>query len=234
MLSDERAVTDRAFQIIVGFVALTASAAAQGEAPVAPGKTSDARSSIFAEQPAVPAGLPAPDPETMRRSIASAGDTETGFGTPALSSGATSSYILSAIAAGLPKYNASAPEFGLAPEETNLAGRAFPPKPGVASLPAFIVRDARIPTRDQILTPKARAEITMDKYLGPSDGLDRGVLNRITLVQLWKKIPILGVLDFVGTPGQMSNEDRALDAAGANDTIPYPHPPPKVKDGSDD
>ena len=32
----------------------------------------------------------------------------------------------------------------------------------------------------------------------------------------------------------MSNEDRAFDAGGANDTIPYPHPPPKARDGSDE
>jgi hypothetical protein len=41
-------------------------------------------------------------------------------------------------------------------------------------------------------------------------------------------------IEFVGTPGSMSNEDSAFDAGGANDTIPYPHPPPKARDGSDE
>ncbi|HEY1764640.1 MAG TPA: hypothetical protein VGF85_06930, partial [Opitutaceae bacterium] len=104
------------------------------------------------------------------------------------------------------------------------------------SLPAFIVRDPKVPTEDQILTPMGKAKIEMDKYLGPSDSIDRGVLNHYTLTQLWMKIPILRALpiEFVGTPVRMSNEDRAYDAGGANDTIPYPHPPPKVKDGSNE
>jgi hypothetical protein len=36
------------------------------------------------------------------------------------------------------------------------------------------------------------------------------VLNRFTLPQLWRKIPVLGVLPFVGTRKQISNEDRAM------------------------
>jgi len=94
---------------------------------------------------------------------------------------------------------------------------------------AYVVRDVKIPTDEVIMTPKARAKVAMDKYLGPSDGLDRGLLNAVTLTQLWKKIPIIGGLDFVGTEKAMSYADRAYDAGGANDTIPYPHPPPAVK-----
>jgi hypothetical protein len=153
---------------------------------------------------------------------------------PAYNPQSTSSYISSVIAAGLPKYDPSPKAIDMAAAGAKSDGKAIQTTPGIALLPAFIVRDAKIPDEDQILTNKGKAKTAMDKYLGPSDGLDRGVLNRYTLVQLWKKIPILSALDFVGTPGQMSNEERAFDAGGANDTIPYPHPPPQVKDGSDE
>jgi hypothetical protein len=143
---------------------------------------------------------------------------------------ASSSYILAAISAGLPRYQPAQP-----------AAASAKPAPAVApgktasditSMPAFIVRDVKIPTEEKILTYKARTKIAMDKYLGPSDGLDRGLLNALTVSQLWKKVPLIGGLDF-GTPVHMSNADRAFDAGGANDTIPYPHPPPRVKNDPD-
>jgi hypothetical protein len=138
--------------------------------------------------------------------------------------------ISAAIAAGLPGYKPS-------PKATDIAvagQKPDQPTAGITSMSEFIVRDTKIPSEDQVLTYEAKAEIAMNKYLGPSDGLDRGVLNRYTLSQLWQKIPLIGGLPFVGTPVHMSNEARGFDAGGANDTIPYPHPPPKAKDGSDE
>lgn len=149
--------------------------------------------------------------------------------TPAEEPHASSSYITAAISSGLPKYR---PPQLAAPQANAAIAAGAPAKPGadITSMPAFIVRDVKIPTDGKIMTYKARTKVAMDKYLGPSDGLDRGLLNAVTLTQLWKKVPILGsLIDFK----TMSNEDRALDAGGANDTIPYPHPPPKVKNDPD-
>jgi hypothetical protein len=138
---------------------------------------------------------------------------------------ATSSYMAAAISSVLPKFDPT-PLAAAASKASTTPGK---PTPGVTLMKAYVVRDVKIPTDEVIMTPKARAKVAMDKYLGPSDGLDRGLLNAVTLTQLWKKIPIIGGLDFVGTEKAMSYADRAYDAGGANDTIPYPHPPPAVK-----
>jgi hypothetical protein len=235
-LSDKQAVNDRASQIVVVFMAVTVLAAAQGEKPTTPANTVDASNIILTPRPLATLPLLAPHPETSSRPTSSAATAETLFGMPLYNPKSTSSYISSVIAAGLPKYDPLPKTIDLATAGTNFDGSANHTTPGITLLPAFIVRDTKIPNEDQILTSKAKAKIAMDKYLGPSDGLDRGLLNRYTLKQLWMKIPMLRAfpIEFVGTPVRMSNEDRALDAGGANDTIPYPHPPPKAKDGSDD
>jgi len=79
----------------------------------------------------------------------------------------------------------------------------------IVTLPTVIVSPPRLPSSDEILSQKGRAEALMDKYLGARDGLDRGILNRITLAELWGKIPILRLINFIGPPGSMSNEERA-------------------------
>lgn len=232
---------DRPLQIIVVFMAVTASAEAEGEKLKTPAYSADASSIILAPRPVTAVQLPTTDPGTTSRPIPPAVATGILFGMPAYGPESTSSYISSAIAAGLPKFDPLPKAIDMAAAGTKSDGMALRTTAGIALLPAFIVRDTKIPNEDQILTSGAKAKVAMNKYLGPSDGLDRGVLNRYTLRQLWEKIPILprllpilGGLQFVGTPVRMSNEDRAYDAGGANDTIPYPHPPPKVKDGSDD
>jgi len=234
--SYEQAMIGRAPQIVVVLTAATVSAAAQSGRPTASANTVDTSTIVLAPRPPAAPQPPNPDPEAGSRPASSAVTTEAPSGMPRCSPRSTSGYISSAIAAGLPKYGPSPRATDPATAGTNPDGSAFHAMPGISLLPAFIVRDARGPTEDHILTSSARAKIAMDKYLGPSDGLDRGLLNRFTLRQLWMKIPILRALpiEFVGTPVRMSNEDRALDAGGANDTIPYPHPPPKAKDGSGD
>jgi len=234
MLSNEQDAMNRALQIIVVFMAVAVSAKAQDEKPKATEHTADTSSINLAPRPVTTVQLQTPAPGTSNRPVPLAIATETSFRTPAVSPESTSSYISSLIGAGLPRYNPSPKAIDMAAAGAKSNGKANPTAPGIALLPAYIVRDAKIPDEEHILTYKGQAKIAMDKYLGPSDGLDRGLLNRYTLVQLWRKIPIIGGLPFVGTPGQMSNEYRAFDAGGANDTIPYPHPPPKVKDGSDE
>jgi hypothetical protein len=137
----------------------------------------------------------------------------------------TSAYISAAITAGLPRFspkeNGGDAASATADPERKPAGS----QEGVTAMPAFTVRESKIPTEERILSYKGSAKVAMDRYLGPADGFDRGVLNRFTLPQLWKKIPILGWLPFVGTPAEMSNEERGFDAGGANNTLPHPQPP---------
>lgn len=225
---------DRALQIVAGFIAIVASATAQGEKSTATAPGANATSIILEPRPNAAIQPPNAGSGTGNQPADPAVGSEASFEMPAYSPKANSSYISSAIMAGLPKYDPSPRAIDLAASGARPAGSQIQATPGVSLLPAYIVRDAKIPDEEHILTYKGRATIAMNKYLGPSDGLDRGVLNRYTLTQLWQKIPILGALPFVGTIGGMSNEDRGLDAGGANDTIPYPHPPPKVKDGSDE
>jgi hypothetical protein len=132
---------------------------------------------------------------------------------------ATSSYMMSAISAGLPKFdpaqakgNSDLKQPGVSP------GRQAVPA-GVTAMPAFTITEAKLPSSRQIVTYKGWTSPLVDKYMGPSDGIDRGVLNKYTLAQLWTKIPVLGRLPFVGTPAQMTISERALDDAGANDPL---------------
>lgn len=144
---------------------------------------------------------------------------------------ATSEYISSAIAEGLPKFVPKQPEGEPAKAAAEAAAKKASGSPsGITTMPAYTVREARTPTEEKLMTFEARAKVAMDKYLGASDNIDRGLLNRFTLPQLWKMIPVLGRLPFVGTPVHMGNEDRGFDAGGANDTLPYPHPPPAERE----
>lgn len=127
--------------------------------------------------------------------------------------------VRQAILAGLPKYD---PTPAVPAEASPVMARAREATGDITSLPAVTVSDTLIPTERTILTNKGNAERLIDRYLGPADGLDRSVLNRFTLAELWKKIPLIGGLPFVGTPGSMTNVERALDRAGTNDRSPAP------------
>jgi hypothetical protein len=221
---------DRALQFVV--VSMAAATAAQGAIPWAKAESADSSGIIFAQRPAATVNMPTPASNPADRPAALGSATGTPFGLPTFSPESPSSYISSLIANSLPKFNPLFKSTDLLAASSNSTRQAVQVSPEMAFPPAFYTWKSKIPDEDQILTFKGKAEIAMDRYLGPSDGLDRGVLNRYSLAQLWKKIPILGALDFVGTPGEMSNEDRAFDAGGANDNIPYPHPPPKLRDGS--
>jgi hypothetical protein len=134
---------------------------------------------------------------------------------------ATSSYMLSAISAGLPKFDPAKSEAVAAAAKaaaaTEHAANTVPA--GVMAMPAFTIMEKKLPRDHQLDTFSGWTQPLVDKYMGPSDGLDRGVLNRFTLAQLWAKIPILGRLPFVGTAAQMSVGERALDDAGANNPL---------------
>ncbi len=125
-----------------------------------------------------------------------------------------SSHISTVILAGLPKFDPkqaagsiSAPNMGRKPGGTAETTTSAAP----VRLPVFVVTGLKSPPpTDQVLTRKGEEEAAMDEYLGDTRGLDRGVLNRFTLPQLWRKIPVLGVLPFVGTELQISNQERAM------------------------
>ena len=139
---------------------------------------------------------------------------------------ASSARISAEISAGLPKF-APKKEDAPAPEKAaNPAAKQLPADPTISVLPTMTVREDRLPSADRVLTYAGKAEKVMAAYMGGSDGLDRGVLNRYTLKQLWQKIPFLGGLPFVGTPSSMTNAQRAYDRSGANDILGRPVPSP--------
>jgi hypothetical protein len=117
--------------------------------------------------------------------------------------GPTSPELSAMIAAGLPKYAPPAPRPAAPPPA---AGDSPWGKPIL--LPQVVVRTRKLPSAGEVTG--TAWEPLLEKNLGSRDGLDRGVLNRYTLGELWQKIPLLNLLNFIGTSGSMSNEQRAL------------------------
>ncbi len=76
----------------------------------------------------------------------------------------------------------------------------------IVRLPQVTVRAMRIPSTEDMRTPRGLEVYAMNKYLGPPDGFSRGVLNRFTLADAWKHVPILGKI--FSFPRQ---EDLAVD-----------------------
>jgi hypothetical protein len=132
---------------------------------------------------------------------------------------ATSSYIRSIITAGLPKFTPTQLPSNLAATNASTAPRPVGVPSDVVAMPAFTITEAKLPTKRQTMTYAGWTQPLVDKYMGPSDGIDRGILNRYTLAQLWAKIPIIGGLPFVGTAVRMTQAERALDDAGANNPL---------------
>lgn len=81
------------------------------------------------------------------------------------------------------------------------------PANDIIRLPTYIVRERKLPKRDEVWTEKEQARIGMERYIGPEDGFDRGFLNLINLASLWKKVPVLGKVPLAGF---MTNEERGL------------------------
>ncbi len=105
----------------------------------------------------------------------------------------------------------SLPKFDPAAAQTAAAKGRLPrdqPRNGILRLPDYIVREPKVPNETEVLTEKGKDAVAMNTYLGPSDGFDRGFLNAVTLVGLWKKIPVLNRLPIVPF-GSITNEERA-------------------------
>jgi hypothetical protein len=131
----------------------------------------------------------------------------------------TSSYIRSVISAGLPRFTPAIPLPNHATTKSGPASNTGTIPSDVVAMPAFTITEAKLPTTRQTMTYTGWTQPLVDKYMGPADGIDRGILNRYTLAQLWAKIPIVGRLPFIGTAVQMTVSERALDDAGANDPL---------------
>jgi hypothetical protein len=110
---------------------------------------------------------------------------------------------------------AATPRFAVTPiaeEKNGAASSAFPKGPAneIMRLPNFVVREPRVPTSEAVRTRRGLEVYAMNKYLGDPDGFSRGVLNRFTLADAWKKytkhIPLLNRSEWAFSP-----EKRALD-----------------------
>ena len=116
------------------------------------------------------------------------------------------------IRAGLPAYVPKpTPTPGKRPTPAAQAAPGTPADPALVRMSPYVARERRLPPDESFLTKAGRADYAMDRYMGSAYGLNRAVLNRYTLPDLWKKIPLLGVLPFVGPPGTKTNEDRSMD-----------------------
>ncbi len=73
------------------------------------------------------------------------------------------------------------------------------PRNSIVRLPTFIVRgNYRLPDEYHMLTPQARQDAVVKRYVGEPTGLDL-LLNKYTLNNtLWKKIPVLGTISSFG------------------------------------
>ena len=86
------------------------------------------------------------------------------------------------------------------------AGQEESPR-DVVLLPRFIVRDRALPS-PEVADKREFERKIMDQYLGPRNGFDRGVLNAVTIAQIWKKIPVLGSIS-PAPFNSITNEERA-------------------------
>ncbi len=114
------------------------------------------------------------------------------------------------IAAGLPKYTpvgTTAATDKLTPPEGSTEPDAVASKASIVHLPAMIVRDRRLPKASEVMTNAEKARLGMELYIGPENGLDRGVLNLFTVKSLWQRLPFFGRFPLLGFE---TNEQRGL------------------------
>jgi hypothetical protein len=89
----------------------------------------------------------------------------------------------------------------------------------IVRLPDYIVREPRLPSREEVTPRRSLEQMAMQKYFGDETSLYR-VLNMFSPVHLWRKIPGLGKFPFMigqfngpgsgPARGQYTTEDRAM------------------------
>ena len=77
----------------------------------------------------------------------------------------------------------------------------------IVRLPSYVVREPRLPARDEVMTRQESESYAMNRFIGPEDGFDRGFLNLFTFAGLWKKIPVLGRFSIAGSE---TNAERGM------------------------
>jgi hypothetical protein len=92
------------------------------------------------------------------------------------------------------------------------------PANGIVRLPPYLVREPRLPSREELMTRHEIEQLAMDKYFGEETSLYR-VMNLFSPVYLWRKIPGLGKFPFMigqfngpssgPARGEYTTEDRA-------------------------
>lgn len=110
---------------------------------------------------------------------------------------------------------AATPRFAITPADKpatlKAPGQAAAlPANEIVHLPNFVVREPRVPTPEDVRTPRGLQLYAMNKYLGSPTGFSRGVLNRFTLADGWtrltKHVPLLNRFEWASSP-----EKTALD-----------------------
>lgn len=96
-----------------------------------------------------------------------------------------------------PRFDPPKPESAAAVSGTPAA--AEQPRNSIVRLPTFVVRDKyRLPDDAHMLTPQARQEAIVKRYVGEPTGLDL-MLNKYTINNtIWKRIPVLGTISNFG------------------------------------
>jgi hypothetical protein len=118
-----------------------------------------------------------------------------------------SPYLSAAISDGLPTFKA-------APRLPDVSLTAVPAPQAEAAamdtveMPKYVVRESRPLNQDQLLIITGKANFAMNRYLGDTNSLDRGVLNHFTFPELWSEIPVLKFLP-CPLPG-LTNQQRAM------------------------
>ncbi len=92
----------------------------------------------------------------------------------------------------------------------NTVAGATAPANTIIRLPEYVVTERKprpLPKYEEVISPRELERLAMREFIGPEDGIDRGVLNLITVPQLWKKIPFLGTIPLAVF---MTNEERGM------------------------
>lgn len=130
--------------------------------------------------------------------------------------GPRSAYLSAAIKAGLPMYLPPVPVEKLQIVTPFAVALPAAPDAALVRMEKVEVRAEPIPSEEQVLTDLGKASLAMPQYLGDPDGLDRGFLNRFTIEDLWRQVPLLGRFPLAGS---MTNEDRALMLAAQEERL---------------
>jgi hypothetical protein len=118
-----------------------------------------------------------------------------------------SPYLSAAITDGLPKFE-PAPKLAVVSLSAVPTLQAESSSLDAVWMPEYVVRESKPLNQDQLLVITGKATFAMNRYLGDTNSLDRGILNHFTFPELWSKIP---VLRFVPCPlPGLTNGQRAM------------------------